>query len=110
MTAVWIALAILLVAMLAGVAYAAVHGVKMARAIKRLSRTSSAERQKLSASSEQMSRKLERTTASLALLDKRMAHFNVTRERASALTSALAEVQETLTRARALIPSKTLPR
>jgi len=103
---VWVALVALLVLTLGGIAFTAVHGVKMVRAMKRLSRSAKGELEKLSVSSEQMNRKLEQTTASLARLDARLAHFNVTRARARVLSSALAEVQETLNRARAIIPSK----
>ena len=79
MTGFWIALAVLLVGVVGGIAYAVLRGLSMWRHVKRTSRIFSAETARISDVSGQIQEQLDRSSASGARLVVHLAHELVSR-------------------------------
>jgi hypothetical protein len=102
----WAALAFLIVATLAGAIFAGLGAHAAHASGKQLSRAVRAELERIAEKSERTDRELQAATAALGRLHAALARLEASRARARLLTEALTEVEQTLARARALVPTK----
>ena len=94
----WICLAVLLVGVVAGIAYAVIRGLALWRQIKRTGATFGAETARISDASAQIQEHLDRASASSALLGDATARLAVSRAKLDVQLQALREARQTMRR------------
>ena len=100
----WISLAVLLVGVVAGIAYAVVRGLAMWRQIKRTNGTFSAESARISEASAQIQEHLDRASASSARLADAAARLATSRAKLDVQLQALQEARRTVRRVLWFVP------
>ena len=96
--AFWIALAVLLVGILGGIAYAVLRGLALWRQVKRANRTFGAETARIAEASAEIQEHLDRASASSALLTEATARLAVSRAKLDVQLQALREARQTMRR------------
>ena len=102
----WLALAFLIVALVCSVAYAVVKGLEAWRAVKRLSRATGEELDRISRASEEIELHLQAATASGTRLDASVTRLSASRARLNVLTTALADARASVGRLTSVYPRK----
>jgi len=100
----WISLAVLLVGVVAGIAYAVVRGLVMWRQIKRTGATINAETARIADASAQIQEHLDRASASSALLGDASARLATSRAKLDVQLQALRESRRTVRRVLWFLP------
>jgi hypothetical protein len=100
----WIALAVLLVGVVAGIAYAVVRGIAMWRQIKRTGATLNVETARIADASAQIQEHLDRASASSALLGDAAERLAVSRAKLDVQLQALREARRTVRRVLWFLP------
>jgi hypothetical protein len=98
MTGFWIALAVLLVGVLGGIAYAVLRGISMWRQLKRTGGLLSAESTRIADTSAAIEVHLDRASASGALLGDATARLASSRARLDVQLQAIREARHTMRR------------
>ena len=98
MTAFWIALAVLLVGVLGGIAYAVLRGLSMWRQLKRVGRVFSAESERIAEVSERIETHMDRASASNVRLRDATARLAASRARLEVQLQAIREARHTMRR------------
>ena len=98
MTGFWIALAVLLVGLAGGIAYAVLRGLSMWRQVKRTGRVFSAESTRIADASAQMQEHLDRSSASGVRLGQAADRLAVSRARLDVQLQAIREARNTMRR------------
>ena len=98
MTGFWIALAVLLVGVVAGIAYAALRGLSMWRQVKRTGRGFSAESARIADASAQIQEHLDRSEASAARLGEAAERLATSRARLEVQLQAIQEARHAMRR------------
>jgi hypothetical protein len=98
MTGFWIALAVLLIGVAGGLAYAIVRGIALWRNIKQTGRAFSAESARIADASAGIQEHLDRAEASSALLREAAARLAVSRARLDVQLQAIREARYTVRR------------
>jgi hypothetical protein len=96
--AFWIALAVLVVGVVGGLAYAVLRGFALWRQVKRTGRSFSAEAARISEASDGMQVHLDRASASQARLTEAVGRLSLARARLDVQLQALREAQHTIRR------------
>ena len=104
--AFWAALAVLVVAFVAGVVFVVVRALETRRALKSLRSALGAELQRIARSSERTTGELETATQAFERLQASLVRFRTAYARVRLIKSVIAEAEAVLTRARAFVPSK----
>ena len=102
--AFWIALAVLLVGILGGIAYAVLRGLALWRQVKRANRTFGAETARIAAASAEIQEHLDRASASSALLTEATARLAVSRAKLDVQLAAIREARQTVRRVLWFLP------
>ena len=102
--AFWIALAVLLVGILGGIAYAVVRGLALWRQVKRANRTFGAETARIAEASAEIQEHLDRAGASSALLTEATARLAVSRAKLDVQLEAIREARQTVRRVLWFVP------
>jgi hypothetical protein len=97
-TGFWIALAVLLVGVLGGIAYAVLRGLSMWRQVKRTGREFSAESARISDVSAQIQEHLDRSSASGVRLGESAERLATSRARLDVQLQAIREARHTMRR------------
>ena len=100
----WISLAVLLVGVVAGIAYAVVRGLVMWRQIKRTGATINTETARIADGSAQIQEHLDRASASGALLGDASARLAASRAKLDVQLQALREARRTVRRVLWFLP------
>ena len=100
----WISLAVLLVGVVAGIAYAVVRGLVMWRQIKRTGATINTETARIADASAQIQEHLDRASASGALLGDASARLAASRAKLDVQLQALREARRTVRRVLWFLP------
>ena len=98
MTGFWIALAVLLVGVVAGIAYAVLRGIAMWRRIKRTGRAFSVESERIAEISSQIETHMDRANASNTRLGDAAARLATSRARLDVQLQAIREARHTMRR------------
>lgn len=98
MTGFWIALAVLLVGVVGGIAYAVLRGLSMWRHVKRTGRGFSAESARIADVSAQIQEHLDRSSASSVRLAASAERFATSRARLDVQLQAIQEARHTMRR------------
>ena len=98
MTGFWIALAVLVVGVLGGIAYAVLRGLSMWRQVKRTGREFSAESARIADASAQIQEHLDRSDASGVRLGAAAARLATSRARLDVQLQAIREARYTVRR------------
>ena len=106
MTVFWIALAVLVVAFVAGAIFVIVRALETKRALKRLKDALSVELQRVARAGELTNEKLEATQKAFERLEASLKRLATARARLRLINEVFAEAEAVLARARAFIPSK----
>jgi len=104
--AFWIALAVLIVAFVGGVAFVIVRALETKRAVTGLKDALGAELRRIARAGERTNDELETAQKAFARLEASLKRLGAARARIRLITEVLAEARALLTRARAFIPSK----
>ena len=96
--AIWIALAVLAVGVVGGLAYAVFRGFALWRQVKRTSRTFGIETARISETSGEMQVHLDRASASQVRLQEAMDRLSLSRARLDVQLQALREARHTVGR------------
>jgi hypothetical protein len=102
--AFWIALAVLLVGILGGIAYAVLRGLALWRQVKRANRTFGAETARIAEASAEIQEHLDRASASSALLTEATARLAVSRAKLDVQLAAIREARQTVRRVLWFLP------
>ena len=102
--AFWIALAVLLVGILGGIAYAVLRGLALWRQVKRANRTFGAETARIAEASAEIQEHLDRASASSALLTEAAARLAVSRANLDVQLEAIREARQTVRRVLWFVP------
>jgi hypothetical protein len=102
--AFWIALAVLLVGIVAGIAYAVVRGITMWRQLKRTSKRLGAETARIADASAEIQEHLDRAGASGALLGEATGRLAASRAVLDVQLQALREARQTVRRVLWFLP------
>jgi len=102
--AFWIALAVLLVGILGGIAYAGLRGLALWRQVKRANRTFGAETARIAEASAEIQEHLDRASASSALLTEATARLAVSRAKLDVQLEAIREARQTVRRVLWFVP------
>ena len=102
--AFWISLAVLLVGIVAGIAYAVIRGLALWRQLKRTNRTFGAEAARIAEVSAGIQEHLDRASASSALLTEATARLAVSRAKLDVQLQALQEARRTVRRVLWFVP------
>jgi hypothetical protein len=105
-TAFWAALAVLIVAFVAGAVFAIVRALAMRRALKSLRSALGAELRRIAKSGERTTGELETATRAFERLQASLVRFRTAYVRVNLIKGVIAEAEAVLTRARAFVPSK----
>jgi len=97
-TGFWIALAVLLVGVVAGIAYAVLRGIAMWRRIKRTGRAFSVESERIAEISSQIETHMDRANASNTRLGDAAARLATSRARLDVQLQAIREARHTMRR------------
>ena len=100
----WIALAVLLVGVVAGIAYAVVRGITMWRQIKRTGATLTAETDRIADASARIQEHLDRASASSARLGDAAGRLAVSRAKLDMQLQAVREARRTVRRVLWFLP------
>ena len=106
MTAFWIALAILLVAFVAGAVFVLVRALETKRTLKSLKDALSVELQRISRADEHTNEELAAARKAFERLRASVEKLTTARTRLRLVNEALSEAESLMTRARSFIPSK----
>jgi hypothetical protein len=98
MTGFWIALAVLLLGVLGGIAYAVLRGISLWRGLKRAGRGFSAESARIAEVSARIETHMERAGASNARLGEATARLATSRARLDVQLQAVREARHTMRR------------
>ncbi len=98
MTGFWIALAVLLIGILGGIAYAVMRGLSMWRQVKRTGREFSAESARIADVSAQIQQHLDRSSASGVRLGDAAERLATSRARLDVQLQAIREARHTMRR------------
>ena len=98
MTAFWIALTVLLIGVVGGIAYAVLRGIAMWRRIKRTGRAFSAESERIAEISAQIETHMDRADASNTRLGDAAARLATSRARLEVQLQAIREARHTMRR------------
>ena len=98
MTGFWIALAVLLTGVVAGIAYAVLRGIAMWRRIKRTGRAFSVESERIAEISSQIETHMDRANASNTRLGDAAARLATSRARLDVQLQAIREARHTMRR------------
>lgn len=98
MTGFWIALAVLLIGVVGGIAYAVLRGIAMWRRVKRTGRAFSVESERIAESSAQIETHMDRADASNARLGDAAARLATSRARLEVQLQAIREARHTMRR------------
>jgi hypothetical protein len=104
--AFWIALAVLLVAFVAGAFFALVRALETKRALKGLKNALGVELQRISRAGEHTNEELAAARKAFERLQASVEKLATARTRLRLVNEALSEAESVMTRARAFIPSK----
>ena len=102
--AFWIALAVLLVGILGGIAYEVLRGLALWRQVKRANRTFGAETARIAEASAEIQEHLDRASASSALLTEATARLAVSRAKLDVQLEAIREARQTVRRVLWFVP------
>ncbi len=102
----WVALAILVVAFVAGAIFVLVRALETKRALKGLKDALSVELRRIARAGEHTNEELEAAKTAFERVAASIARLSTARARVRLIKEALAEAEAVLTRARAFIPSK----
>ena len=105
-TAFWVALAVLVVAFVAGAAFVTVRVLEMKKALKSLKGALAVELERIAHAGERTASELETARKAFERLETSFKRLATARARVRLLREVLAEAEAVLTRARAFIPSK----
>ena len=105
-TAFWIALAVLLVAFVAGAVFVLVRALETKKALKSLKDALSVELQRISRAGERTNEELAAARKAFERLQASVEKLTTARTRLRLVNEALSEAESVLTRARSFIPSK----
>ena len=105
-TAFWLALAVLVVAFVAGAAFVGLRVLEMRRALKSLKSSLKVELERIAHAGERTASELETARKAFERLETSLKRLATARARVRLLREVLAEAEAVLTRARAFIPSK----
>jgi septal ring factor EnvC (AmiA/AmiB activator) len=105
-TAFWIALAVLVVAFVAGVVFVVVRALETRRALKSLRSELGVELKRIAHSGERTASELEAARKAFERLEASLARLRTARARVRVLKEVLAEAEAVLARARVFVPSK----
>ena len=104
--AFWVALAVLVVAFVAGVVFVIVRALETRRALKRLKGALGVELQRIARSGERTTGELEAATRAFERLQTSLVRFRTAYARVHLIKGVIAEAEAVLARARAFVPSK----
>ena len=102
----WVALAILVVALVAGVVFASLRALQTKRAVKDLKDALGVELQRIARSGERTTGELEAATRAFERLQTSLVRFRTAYARVRLIKGVIAEAEAVLARARAFVPSK----
>jgi hypothetical protein len=105
-TAFWAALAVLVVAFVAGVVFVVVKALETRRALKSLRSALGVELQRIARSGERTAGELETATRAFERLQASLVRFRTAYARVRLIKGVIAEAEAVLARARAFVPSK----
>ena len=105
-TAFWVALAVLVVAFVAGAAFVGLRVLETKKALKSLKGALKVELERIAHSGERTASELETARKAFERLEASLARLSTARARVRLLREVLAEAEAVLTRARAFIPSR----
>jgi hypothetical protein len=105
-TAFWVALAVLVVAFVAGAAFVGLRVLEARKALKSLTRALKVELERIARAGERTNNELETAKKAFERLRASLARLGTARARVRLLREVLAEAEAVLARARAFIPSK----
>ena len=105
-TAFWVALAVLVVAFVAGVVFVVVRALETRRALKSLRCELGVELKRIAHSGERTASELEAARKAFERLQASLVRFRTAYARVRLIRSVIAEAEAVLTRARAFVPSK----
>ena len=98
MTGFWIALAVLLIGVVGGIAYAVLRGIAMWRRVKRTGRAFSVESERIAEISSQIETHMDRANASNTRLGDAAARLATSRARLDVQLQAIREARHTMRR------------
>lgn len=102
----WVALAILVVALVAGVVFASLRALQTKRAVKDLKDALGVELQRIARAGERTNEELEAARKAFERLEASLKQLATARARVRLIKEVIAEAEAVATRARAFIPSK----
>jgi tRNA(Ile)-lysidine synthase TilS/MesJ len=102
----WVALAILVVALVAGVVFALLRALETKRAVKSLKDALGVELQRIARAGERTNEELEAARKAFERLEASLKQLATARARVRLIKEVIAEAEAVATRARAFIPSK----
>jgi hypothetical protein len=102
----WLALIIALVLTVASAIFVTLRGLEAFRAFKRLSKAAGSELERIAAASAEIERHLALAAESGTKLEASLARLRASRARLNVLTSAIADVRETVGRVTGVMPRK----
>ena len=102
----WLSLAVFLVLLLGSIAFAALRGLELWRAFKRLSREAGSELDRIARTSAEIELHLQAAAASGTRLDAAVTRLGHSRARLNVLTAALADARAAVGRVTAVYPRK----
>ena len=105
-TAFWVALAVLVVAFVAGVVFVVVRALETSRALKSLRCELGVELKRIAHSGERTASELEAARKAFERLQASLVRFRTAYARVRLIRSVIAEAEAVLTSARAFVPSK----
>ncbi len=106
MTAFWVALAVLVVAFVAGAVFVLVRALEMVKTLKSLKSALKVELKRITGATERSNAELETAGKAFERLEASIVRLGTALARVRLLREVLAEAEAILTRARAFVPSK----
>jgi len=104
---VWIALAVLVVCFVAGIAFAALRGLAAYRTLRSVGGELTAGIARVTRDADEIATKLERLAAGTGRLDAALERLRASRARLNVLLEAIAQMRSGIGRIRSVVPRKT---